>query len=124
MAIRGGSQQVVVISKVSSDAIFARIFPSISTQLHFTFLTPPFSLMPILVIFTTLCPYAFHTHEQTTRTQFDWYYQTPNNLSTGLPTSQNSPAVAPPHPDPALEPPLPPLNAPTTQSSGLPGHRA
>ena len=56
--------------------------------------------------------------------QFDWYDQTPNNSSTGLPTFRNSPVVVPLHTDPVLEPPLPPLNAPTTQSSGLPRHRA
>ena len=66
---------------MSSDAIFARIFCPFLTQLHFTFLTPPLSLMLILVMFML---YAFHAHEQTTRTQFDWYYRTPNNLSTGL----------------------------------------
>ena len=54
---------------LSSDAIFARIFCPFLTQLHFTFLTPPFSLMLILVMFMF---YAFHAHEQMTRTQFDW----------------------------------------------------
>ena len=49
-------------------------------------------------------------------------YGSPNNSSTGLPTFRNSPVVVPLHLDPALEPPLLPLNAPTTQSSGLPGH--
>ena len=68
--------------------------------------------------------YAFHAHEQTTRTRFDWYYWSPNNSSTGLPTSRNSPVVVPPPPDPVLEPPPPQPNAPTTQSSGLPGHGA
>ena len=95
---------------LSSDSIFACIFCPFLTQLYFTFLTPPFS------------PYAFHAHEQMTRTQFDWYYRTPNNSSTGLLTSRNSPVVVPLHLDPVLEPLLPPLNAPTTQSSGLPGH--
>ena len=111
----------IMLRLVSSDAIFARIFCPFSTQLHSTFLTPPFSLMPIFDMFIPLC---FHAHEQTTRTQFDWYHQTPNNSSTGLPTSQNSPVVVPPHPDPAQEPPQPPPNAPTTQSSRLPGHGA
>ena len=77
--------------------------------------------MPILVMSITLC---FHTHEQMTRTQFDWYDRTLNDLSTGLPTSQNSPVVVPPHPDPALEPPQLPPNVPTTQSSRLPRHGA
>ena len=34
-------------------------------------LTPPFFFM---LIFVTFSLYAFHTHEQTTRTRFDWYY--------------------------------------------------
>ena len=72
---------------LSLDTIFARIFCPFSTQLHFTFLTPPFSLMLILVVFTPLCPLCYHAHKQTTRTQFDWYYRTPNNSSTGLLTS-------------------------------------
>ena len=101
--------------------LLAFFFCPFSTQLYFTFLTPPFSLMLILVMLFPLC---LHAHERTTRTRFDWYYRTPNNLSTGLPTSQNSPVVVPPHPDPALEPPLPPPNTPTTQSSRLPGHGA
>ena len=81
---------------LSSDTIFAPIFCPFSTQLQFTFLTPPFSPL-------CLSPYAFHTHEQTTRTQFDWYYRTPNNSSTGLPTSRNSPVVVPPPLDPTQE---------------------
>ena len=64
--------------------------------------------------------YVSHTHKQMTRTQFDWYNRSPNTSSTGLPTSWNSPVVVPPQPDPVLEPPLPPPNTPTTQSSGLP----
>ena len=105
---------------LSLDTIFARIFQPFSTQLHFTFLTPSFSLMLIPVMFMF---YADHAHEQMTRTQFDWYDRTPNDSSTGLPTSRNSPVVVP-HLDPALEPLPPPPNAPTTQSSRLPGHRA
>ena len=81
-------------------------------------------LSPLCLSLLCLPSYAFHTHEQMTRTRFDWYYWTPNNSSTGLPTSQNSPVVVPSHPDPALEPPLLPPNAPTTQSSGLPEHGA
>ena len=102
-------------------------FVHFSTQLHFTFLTPPSSPLfhAILVMLFFLKPlYAFHAHEQSTRARFDWYYRTPNNSSTGLPTFRNSPVVVPPHPDPVLEPLLPPPNAPTTQSSGLPGHGA
>ena len=60
----------VPMTQVSLDALFAHIFHPSLTQLHFTFLTPPFSLMLILVMFSTLC---LHAHEQTTRTQFDWY---------------------------------------------------
>ena len=33
-----------------------------STQLHFTFLTPPFSLMLILVMFISLCSHAHKCH--------------------------------------------------------------
>ena len=51
--------------RVSLDIIFACIFRPFSTQLHFTFLTPPLPLMSIFVIFLSLC---FHTHKQTTRT--------------------------------------------------------
>ena len=40
---------------LSSDTIFARIFRPFSTQLHFTFLNPPFSLMSIFVMFIPLC---------------------------------------------------------------------
>ena len=52
------------LSLVSSDAIFTRIFCPFSTQLHFTFLTSSFSLMPIPEMFILLC---FHAHEQTIR---------------------------------------------------------
>ena len=103
---------------MSSDTIFACIFCPFSTQLHFTFLTPPFSLCLSLLCFSF---YAFTLTNKTTRTQFDWYNWSPNNSSTGLLTFRNSPVVVPLHPDPAPEPPPPPLNAPTTQSSGLPG---
>ena len=41
---------------MSSDAIFARIFCPFLTQLHFTLLTPPFSLMLTLLC---LSLYAF-----------------------------------------------------------------
>ena len=68
--------------------------------------------------------YAFYTHKQTTRTQFDWYYWSPNNSSTELLTFWNSPVVVPLHLDPVLEPPPLPPNTPTTQSSRLPRHRA
>ena len=99
---------------------FCSYFCLFSNQLHSTFLTPPFFFMIILVMFPPLC---FHAHKPMTRTQFDWYNRTPNNSSTGLPTFQNSLAEVPLHPDPVLEPPPPPPNTPTTQSSGLPGHR-
>ena len=117
------AQQSTEIAKchLSSDTIFACIFRPFSTQLHFTFLTP--HLSPSMIISLMLLCLS-HTHKQTTRTQFDWYDQTPNNSTTGLPTFQNSPAVILPHPDPAREPLLPPPNAPTTQSSGLPKLRA
>ena len=92
-------------------------FVHFSTQLLFTLLTPPFSFMLIFAMF-------IHAHEQTTRTRFDWYDRTLNNSSTGLLTFRNSPVVIPLRPDPVLEPHLPPPNAPTTQSSGLPGHGA
>ena len=99
-------------------------FVHFSTQLHFTFLThlSP-SCLSLLQSFP-LCSLCLYAHKQTTRTQFDWHYQTLNNLSTGLPTFRNSPVAIPSHPDPVLEPLPPPLNAPTTQSSGLPGHGA
>ena len=100
---------------------FARIFCPFSIQLHSTFLTPPFSLMLILVMLFPLCLSRSQTDN---KNKFDWYNRTPNNSSTGLLTFQNSPVVVPPHPDPALEPLLPPLNTPTTQSSRLPGHGA
>ena len=83
---------------MSSDAIFAHVFCPFSTQLHFTFSTHLFSFMLIFVMFIPLC---FHAHEQTTRTRFNWYYWSPNNSSTELPTSQNSPVVIPLHLDPA-----------------------
>ena len=45
----------IFCQKVSSDAIFARIFCPFSTQLHFTFLIPHlFSLMPISTMFIFL----------------------------------------------------------------------
>ena len=101
---------------VSSDTIFACIFPSIfdPTSLHIPYPTP-FSLMLV-----SSMPLCLHTREQMTRKRFDWYNRTPNYSTTGLLTFQNSPVVVLPHPDPALEPLLPPPNAPTTQSSGLP----
>ena len=103
---------------------FCSIFCPFSIQLHFTFLTP--HLFPLCLLYHDypLMPLCLHAHEQMTRTRFDWYYRTPNDLTTGLPTFRNSPVVVPPHPDPAREPLLPPPNAPTTQSSGLPGHGA
>ena len=122
---------------VSSDAIFAHIF-FVHFRPNFTLHSLPHTLTFLLhaypVYVSLFMPFMpFHTHEQTTRTRFDWYYQTPNNSTTGLLTFRNSPAVFPPHPDPAREPPLPPPNAPTTlpppnapttQSSRLPGHGA
>ena len=90
------------------------------TSLHI----PYPNLSPLCLSLLCSSPYVFHAHEQTTRTQFDWNYWSLNNLSTGLPAFQNSPVVVPLHPDPALEPPPLPPNAPTTQSSGLPRHGA
>ena len=118
--------------------IVSSVCPWLPTMCHWTLFLLIFSvhfrpnftshslphLSPLCLSLLRSSPYVFHAHEQTTRTQFDWYNWTPNNLSTGLPTFRNSPVVVPHHPDPVLEPPQPPLNAPTTQSSGLPGHGA
>ena len=106
---------------MSSDTIFARIFRPFSTQLHSTFLTPLFSFMLIFDMLSPLCLSRSQTDDKNT---FNWYYWSLNNSSTGLPTSRNSPVVVPPHLDPVLEPPPPPLNTPTTQSSRLPRHGA
>ena len=40
-----------LMHRLLSDTIFAHIFHPCPTQLHFTFLTPPFSVMPIFVMF-------------------------------------------------------------------------
>ena len=46
--------------QLSSDAIFACIFCPFSTQLHFTLLTPPFSLI-LSSLYSSF--YAFHAHK-------------------------------------------------------------
>ena len=103
------------------DTIFCHIFHPFLTQLLFTFLTLSLPFMFIFVMSFSLC---FNAHEQTTRTKLNWNYWSPNSSSTGLPTSRNSPVVAPLPLDPAWEPLPPPPNTPTTQSSGLPRHGA
>ena len=50
-----GIETVFWSREMSSDAIFACIFRPFSTQLHFTFLTPPFSFMLTFVMFVFLC---------------------------------------------------------------------
>ena len=105
---------------VSLDTIFRPLFCPFSTQLLNTFLIIHF------------LSYVYHTHEQITRTQTNWYY-------TGLPTleiscqtttqstwllkTQNNP-IPLQSPDPVLELPWLPSPAPIVQSSRLPGHRA
>ena len=42
------------VRDVSLDTIFACIFHPFSTQLHFTFLTPPFSFMFLFAMFLSL----------------------------------------------------------------------
>ena len=106
---------------LSSDTIFAHIFCPFSIQLHYTFLIPPFSFMLTFVMFS---PYALSCSRTDNKNTIQLYNSSPNNSSTGLLTSRNSPVVVPPQPDPVLEPPLPPPNTPTTQSSRLPGHGA
>ena len=100
---------------------FCSYFSSIfdPTSLHIPYPTPflPYVYLEYVHSSMLLC---LHAHEQTTRTQFNWYNRTPNNSTTGLPTFRNSPVMLLPHPDPVREPLLPPPNAPTTQSSGLP----
>ena len=115
----------VSTSQLSSDAIFVHIF--VHFRPNFTSPSLPHTFLPYVhhcYAYPLMSSYALHAHEQTTRTQFNWYYRTPNDTTTGLPTFRNSPAVVPPHLDPVLEPLLPPPNAPTTQSSRLPRHRA
>ena len=97
--------------RVSSDTIFACIFVHFWPNFTSHSLPKPFSFMLIFVMFFSLC---LHSPDKQQEHKFDWYYWSPNNSSTGLLTFQNSPVVVPPHPDPALEPPLPPLNIPTT----------
>ena len=98
--------------------IFLSIFDPTSLHIPYPFFSP--------LCLSLLCSFllCIHTHERTTRTQYDWYNWSPNNSSTGLPTFRNSPVVVPLHLDPVLEPPPPPPNAPTTQSSRLPEHGA
>ena len=100
---------------------FCTYFSSIfdPTSLHIPYPTP-FSHMLISTMLVSSMLLCLHAHEQTTRTRFDWYNQTPNYSTTGLLTFRNGPVVVLPHPDPVQELPLPPLNAPTTQSSRLP----
>ena len=66
---------------------FCSYFSSIfnPTSLHIPYPTP-FSLMSISTMLVSSMPLCLHAHEQTTRTQFDWYNRTPNNSSTGLST--------------------------------------
>ena len=71
------------------------------TSLHIPYPTFPPYVYPCYVYSLML----FTLTNRRQRLQFDWYDQTPNNSSTGLPTFQNSPVVVPLHPDPALEPP-------------------
>ena len=54
----GGSSAMAPGLTVSSDIIFACIFRPFSTQLHFTFLIPPFSLMFIRIMPLSLCLHA------------------------------------------------------------------
>ena len=110
-----------LISTVSSDTIFTLIFGPLLIQLHSTFLNPPFSLMLIFAMFFLLCLSHSRTDNKNT---IQLVQLSLNNSSTGLPTFRNSPVVVPPQPDPVLEPPPLPPNAPTTQSSRLPGHGA
>ena len=121
LKVMADSQELIESPDVSSDIIFAHIFPSIFDPTSFPIPYSPFPLYAYPCYVSFLMP---SRSRQMTRTQFDWYYWSPNNLSTGLPTSQNSPVVVSPHPDLVLEPPPPSLNAPTIQSSGLPGHGA
>ena len=61
------SYHLLSTSYLSSDTTFARIFHPFSTQLHITFLTPPFSLMLILVNTYPLMP----SHSQTNNKERD-----------------------------------------------------
>ena len=49
---------------MSSDAIFCLYFDPFSTQLHFTFLTPPFFFMFILIMFVLLCLSSSRTDDK------------------------------------------------------------
>ena len=111
-------------SILSSDTIFTRIFRPFLTQLHFTFLTPhlaPLCLSRLCSFFLCFMPSRSQTND---KNAIRLVHRTPNDSTTGLPTFRNNPAVVPPCPNPAREPLLPPPNAPTTQSSGLPELRA
>ena len=61
-----GTKWMAGLLWVSSDTIFARIFRLFLTQLHFTFLTPPFSLMLIFVMLIPLMLSCSRTDDKNT----------------------------------------------------------
>ena len=92
-----------------------------------------FNPTPLHIPYSTFLPYAYRNYvsslmpscsQTNDKNTVQLVQLSPNNSSTGLLTFRNSPVEVPPHPDPALEPPPLQPNAPTIQSSGLPGHRA
>ena len=71
----------VISIYLSSDTIFALIFRPFLTQLHFTFLTPPFSLM---LTPSYVHPFMFSCSRTDDKNTIQLYNWSPNNLSTGL----------------------------------------
>ena len=103
----------ILSSMTCHRMLFSLLFSSIFDPTSITFLTIPLLCLSLYALFTLT--------KQMIRTQLIDYYWSLTNRSTWLLTSQNNPV---PFPQPALvqEPSWPLSSAPTTQSSGLPGH--